>query len=397
MQHYRVNPALAAELAEFGGETLSRCFNCGNCSAICGLSKDDTVFPRKMIRYLQLGLEDRLIESPEPWLCYYCGTCSRTCPREAEPGELMMATRRFLVSKYDWTGLSRRLYLSEAWEVGLLLITALAVLAMFTVPGLLGLGFGFFSPALTTEAFEHVRLDLFAPKEVVHYGDWALAGFLGTLLGLNALRMIFFVRQGDPALKVPLSVWIRKLYDLILHGVTQKRWLECDNDTRMKWLQHFLLVTGYATMFLLVVAFLPAFQRDGADFHWTALFGYYGTVVLLGVTVLAMRSRLKKQEQIHRFSHITDWMFLVLLFLTALSGILLHAVRLFDLPWPTYVFYVTHLMIAVPMLVIEVPFGKWNHLVFRPVAQYLVAVREAAHARQPAVAPVPRHAPAVAR
>jgi len=48
----------------------------------------------------------------------------------------------------------------------------------------------------------------------------------------------------------------------------------------------------------------------------------------------------------------------------------------------------------VPMLVIEVPFGKWNHLVFRPVAQYLIAVREAAAARRPAVAPAVRHVPA---
>jgi hypothetical protein len=48
-------------------------------------------------------------------------------------------------------------------------------------------------------------------------------------------------------------------------------------------------------------------------------------------------------------------------------------------------------MIAVPMLIIEVPFGKWNHLVFRPMAQYLIEVREAAHARQPAPAPVPHH------
>ena len=50
----------------------------------------------------------------------------------------------------------------------------------------------------------------------------------------------------------------------------------------MRWLQHFLLVTGYATMFLLVVVFLPWFQRDGSEFHFTALFGYYGTAVLLG-------------------------------------------------------------------------------------------------------------------
>ncbi len=92
---YRVNATLAEELAHFGGDTLTKCFNCGNCSAVCGLSKNQTVFPRKIIRYLQLGLEEKLLESPEPWLCYYCGTCSDTCPREAQPGELMMATRRW--------------------------------------------------------------------------------------------------------------------------------------------------------------------------------------------------------------------------------------------------------------------------------------------------------------
>ena len=395
MQHYRVDPALATELAAFGGNTLGRCFSCGNCTAVCGLSKGDTVFPRKIIRYLQVGLSDRLLESPEPWLCYYCGTCSETCPRDAEPGELMMATRRWLVSKYDWTGLSKRLYLSEAWEFGLLGAIALFVLALFVVPGLMGAAFGF--PAINADATAHVRLDLFAPTHIVHYADWALAALLGILLGINALRMILFVKKGTGHLKIPLSLWLGKAYEIFVHGATQKRWLQCDNDARRKWLLHFLLVTGYATMLLLVVAFLPVFQRDHAEFHYTALFGYYGTATILGVTLVAMRSRLQKKEQYHKFSHASDWTFLVLLFLTALSGIVLHAFRLFDMPWPTYILYVVHLMIAVPMLVIEVPFGKWNHLVFRPVAQYLVAVREAAHARQPAPVPTTRHAAATAR
>ncbi|MGA2152611.1 MAG: 4Fe-4S ferredoxin, partial [Geobacteraceae bacterium] len=146
--------------------------------------------------------------------------------------------------------------------------------------------------------------------------------------------------------------------------------------------QHLLLVSGYVTILLLVLVFLPWFQRDGAEFHFTALFGYYSTAVLLGATILAMRGRMRKDEQIHKFSHATDWMFLVLLFLTALTGILLHLFRLFDLPWPTYIMYVVHLMIAVPMLVIEVPFGKWAHLAYRPLARYLVAVREAARLEQ---------------
>lgn len=395
MQHYRVDPNLADELAAFGGKTLGRCFSCGNCTAVCGLSKGDTVFPRKIIRYLQVGLSERLLESPEPWLCYYCGTCSDTCPRDAEPGELMMAARRWLVSRYDWTGLSKRLYLSEAWEFALLGAIALLVLLAFLVPGWLGVPFGF--AAIDQAATSHVRLDLFAPTRVIHYGDWALAILLAALLGINAARMVLFVRKGSGTLEIPLSIWLGKAHEILVHGATQKRWLQCDNDARVKWLLHFLLVTGYATMLLLVVAFLPAFQRENAEFHYTALFGYYGTVTILGVTLIAMRSRLQKKEQYHKFSHASDWTFLVLLFLTALSGIVLHVFRLFDMPWPTYVLYVAHLMIAVPMLIIEVPFGKWNHLVFRPVAQYLVAVREEAQARRPVPVPTGRHVAAASR
>ena len=43
---------------------------------------------------------------------------------------------------------------------------------------------------------------------------------------------------------------------------------------------------------------------------------------------------------------------------------------------PTYVIYVIHLMIAVPMLVLEVPFAKWSHLAFRPVVLFLMSVKE---------------------
>jgi ferredoxin len=377
---YRVNPELAAEIAAFGGKTVDKCFNCGNCTAVCALSQGDTVFPRKTIRYLQIGLDERLMESPEPWLCYYCGTCSDTCPREAHPGELMMAARRWLTSRYDWTGLSKRLYLSQRWEFGLLFSVALLVLALFIVPGVFGVAFGF--QAVQGAALEHVRLDLFANKEWIHYGDWTLAAMLTLLLSINAFRMIFFVRRGNGGSRIPLAVWLTQLPKLFIHAASQKRWLDCDNDTRFRWLQHLLLVTGYGTMFLLVVIFLPWFQRDGAELHWTAIPGYYGTLMLMGATLLAIRGRFRRKEAIHRFSQHSDWMFLALLLLTTLSGIMLHVARLLDLPWPTYVLYVAHLMIAVPMLVIEVPFGKWLHLVFRPVASYMAAVRDAAVARE---------------
>ncbi len=103
----QANPDVLMELKKFGVADATVCFNCGNCTAICELSSETNPFPRKVIRYLQLGLVDKLLQSPEPWMCYYCGDCSQTCPRQANPGEVMMGIRRYLTSRYDWTGISR--------------------------------------------------------------------------------------------------------------------------------------------------------------------------------------------------------------------------------------------------------------------------------------------------
>jgi hypothetical protein len=48
------------------------------------------------------------------------------------------------------------------------------------------------------------------------------------------------------------------------------------------------------------------------------------------------------------------------------------------LPLATYYTYAVHLVIAVAMLVIEVPFGKWAHLLYRPLAVFFQKVRERA-------------------
>jgi ferredoxin len=369
----RVDPELRREVAEFGGEDVNACFNCGNCTAVCPLSRDGTVFPRKIIRYLQLGMKDKLLTSPEPWLCYYCGECSETCPRQANPGETMMAVRRYLTSLYDWTGLSKRLYMSQAWEFAMLFVVALIVVGLF---------YFLHGPMVA----DHVELNTFAPAEWIEVGDLALALILAVLLLSNAYRMFRAVMSGDEGLKIPLSLYVKELTTLIAHGATQMRWRECA-EASTRWIKHLLLVSAYATMFLLVVVFIRWFQTDQIHpiWHPTRLLGYYATAVLLYVTADMMIGRLRKRDEIHKHSHPTDWMFLILLFLTSLTGILVHAFRIGGLPLPTYYMYVVHLAIAVPMLVIEVPFGKWAHLAYRPLVIYLLRVKERARAAQSAV------------
>lgn len=203
-----------------------------------------------------------------------------------------------------------------------------------------------------------------------------MAAVLGILLLSNAARMFMGLTKDD---KIPFSHYLSQLPYFVIQGITQKRWRDCDDkDSGKNWVRHFFLVTGYAIMFTLVVVFLPWFQMNGTSLHWTSILGYYSTVVLLGSTLWIIIDRVKKGTEMHQFSHFSDWMFPILLFLSALSGILLHVFRVADMPMPTYYTYMIHLVIVVPMLVVEVPFGKWSHLLYRPLAIYVASVRSRA-------------------
>lgn len=92
-----INPDFTQELQRYGVAGSLACFNCGTCAAICPLIYGS--FPRKMIRYSQLGLKDRLLEAgDELWRCLHCGLCTQTCPRNADPGELILGLKRFVVA-----------------------------------------------------------------------------------------------------------------------------------------------------------------------------------------------------------------------------------------------------------------------------------------------------------
>jgi len=126
----KVDPGVMKDLKKFGMKDAGKCYHCGNCTAICPLAEKDNTFPRRMIKYAQMGLTEKIMQSPEPWLCYYCGDCSDQCPRGADPGEAMMAMRRYLTSKYDWTGFSRKFYISHTFEIIAVVIVAVPMLVL---------------------------------------------------------------------------------------------------------------------------------------------------------------------------------------------------------------------------------------------------------------------------
>ena len=102
---------LYPDLQRFGATDISACFSCGTCTASCPLVEaGDGTFPRRVIRYAQLGMKDALLSTKEIWSCYQCGDCADTCPTQADPSEFMAATRRYAIASYDRTHIARTMY-----------------------------------------------------------------------------------------------------------------------------------------------------------------------------------------------------------------------------------------------------------------------------------------------
>jgi len=212
-----VNAALKKELKALGSQDIEACFHCGNCTAVCHLTSRDTVFPRKVIRYVQLGWADRLAESPEPWLCYACGECTTTCPRQAGPAEFMAAARRYAVGSADPTRLALVMF-QRPW-VMLGVTFALAVI------------FGLFLLTSPSHAAPEHWLFTWIPYEAIHNIGLGVGALLLVLMaaGLgNALRRFTRGLGGVGAIwKMPWSRHAQALKRLGAELITMRRHARC--------------------------------------------------------------------------------------------------------------------------------------------------------------------------
>jgi len=375
MESFHSDPTLVTEVRQYGSFDTNACLQCGSCTVICNLTDQFVSFPRRVFRFTLLGLRQPLKASLEPWLCYYCGDCSQTCPRQTEPAEAMMTLRRYLTAEYDWTGLAAKIYRSRTWEIMSLFATGVLVI-------LLIIGYHLLKVKLALNEFLTTEMGLEHMFNTIRY--FTLAVFFLPLLFLSthAYRMYRFTFSGEDSPQIPFSLFLSEARTLLWHSLTQVRFRECEYDRR--WILHMALVVSCVVMIIFLIFFLGWFQTDNLYplYHPQRWLGYLITLVLVYVPVDILISRFRKKQEIHRFSHSTDLTFPILLLLTALSGISVHILRYAGLLLASHYAYAIHIAIVVPLLVIEIPFGKWSHMIYRPLAIYFQSIKEKALQRQ---------------
>ena len=385
----RVDLNLLTDLQRFGAADVSACFSCGTCTATCPLVTDDATFPRKMIRYAQVGARDRLLSSKELWTCYACGECSETCPQQAEPGEFMAAARRYAIASYDRTGLARTMYTRPVLGTVIgVVLAAFFALFMYASHGPQSTG----------------SLDIFGfiPEPLIHnmgIGVMVLV-FLAGLVGLVSMVRALGRTSGESVSSVvggraALRRSARALWSaLAVETLGQRRYRnDCDTDQTDKaaapaphwftrrWFLHAATMWGFLGLLAATILdyglALTGIKASGTPvplWYPVRLLGTVaGLLLVYGVTMLIIQ-RYRGQERSVRHSTTADWTFLALVWITGVTGFVLElALYLPTAPAWGYWVFLFHVAVAME-LVLLAPFMKLAHAMYRPAALFFLAL-----------------------
>jgi nitrate reductase gamma subunit len=371
----QVSTELLGELKRFGGFDVTACFNCGNCTAVCPLSDGNASFPRRIIRYGQIGDHERLLASKEVWLCYYCGECSDTCPRQAEPGEFMASARRYAIASLDPTGISRFLYTSKLFTASLLAgLSVLLALILLSQGGEM--------------KFDRPAIFEFIPLQIVH--DMGLLVIFVALFFMvfGVLRLIRLLSRTRTHPGTPLTDQRANLLRRMITAIgkvaaelaTEKRYRTCTEESnlpwyRSRWFMHGAIMWGFLALaaatgvdylLLMLAGKIPG--QPEPLWNPTRLLGTLAGMLVVFGTTRALVSRTKRPDKYSSHSLLSDWLFLWLLLLATVTGFLVE-VALY-LPQGTvwgYVVFLVHVILGME-IVLLFPFTKFAHAVYRPVA-----------------------------
>ncbi len=81
------------EVEEESGQVLSRCYQCGNCTAGCPMAFSFDSPVSRIMRLIQAGQKEAVLSSRAVWLCASCETCTQRCPNTIDVARIMDVCR----------------------------------------------------------------------------------------------------------------------------------------------------------------------------------------------------------------------------------------------------------------------------------------------------------------
>ena len=101
-QNAKIISKVSVEWSEYFPQTANSnrtlCLTCSECSNCCPVFYERSIFdPQAIIRMVNLGLTEELLQSPSIWLCIECGTCSKACTQTVKGREIIARLRQMAI------------------------------------------------------------------------------------------------------------------------------------------------------------------------------------------------------------------------------------------------------------------------------------------------------------
>ncbi|CAA7601738.1 4Fe-4S ferredoxin-type, iron-sulphur binding domain protein [Acididesulfobacillus acetoxydans] len=92
------------------GMDVYACYQCGKCSASCPVYFAMDILPHQILRLLQIGEMDQVLDCESIWLCTLCSACSTRCPRGVDLPVIIEELRRAGLRRVSGPGRSQRAF-----------------------------------------------------------------------------------------------------------------------------------------------------------------------------------------------------------------------------------------------------------------------------------------------
>ncbi len=128
----KTDSSLAKQVEAKCGENAFLCYSCKKCTSGCPVADYMDLTPAELMRAVQFGQIDRVLNSKTMWLCAYCETCFTRCPHGIDIPKIMDALKQIAqergvkpklpsVAQFNELALRSMNWLGRVYELGLMI------------------------------------------------------------------------------------------------------------------------------------------------------------------------------------------------------------------------------------------------------------------------------------
>jgi quinone-modifying oxidoreductase subunit QmoC len=317
--------------------------------------------------WAQWGLKDKLLRSPDIWLCHQCNDCSVHCPREAGPGNVLAALRNYSFGFYAIPGFMGKVFRDVKYLPLLLTIPVALFLILLAATGHLAFPEG------------QIVFEEFIPHIVVDPVFLVLIGIVLVIMAISLSRFWRDITYDSNSTRISIVQVIRqstvpKLIELLLH----RKFRDC-GTSNTKTISHMTIFYGCLAFALVTGSIFIGTYSVGIDlplatYHPLKILANLGAIAVMTGCILVIYRRLRGGKETGNASYL-DWNLILLIFAVTGLGILTEVLRLAELASAAYVVYFIHL-VSVFYGIAYFPYSKLAHLLYRSLAVLYADYRE---------------------